>query len=36
MLTGGFGEDELRETGAVQVYRSIEELRQDLDNTALA
>jgi len=36
VLTGGFGEDELRQTGAVQVYRSIEELRQDLDNTALA
>ncbi len=36
VLTGGFGEDELRERGAVQVYRSIEELRQDLDNTPLA
>ena len=36
VLTGGFGEDELREMGAVQVYRSIEELRQDLDNTPLA
>ena len=36
VLTGGFGEDELRDTGAVQVYRSIEELREDLDNTALA
>ncbi|MDQ3587898.1 MAG: HAD family hydrolase [Actinomycetota bacterium] len=35
VLTGGFGEDELRETGAVQVYRSIEELRKDLDNTPL-
>ena len=35
VLTGGFGEDELRETGAAQVYRSIEELRQDLDNTPL-
>jgi HAD superfamily hydrolase (TIGR01509 family) len=36
VLTGGFGEDELRETGAVQVYRSIEELRQDLDGSPLA
>lgn len=36
VLTGGFGEDELRETGAAAVYRSIEELRQDLDNTPLA
>ena len=35
VLTGGFGEDELRETGAVQVYRSIEDLRKDLDNTPL-
>lgn len=35
VLTGGFGEDELRETGAVQVYRSIDELRKDLDNTPL-
>lgn len=36
VLTGGFGEDELRGRGAVQVYRSIEELRQDLDNSPLA
>jgi HAD superfamily hydrolase (TIGR01509 family) len=36
VLTGGFGEDELRETGAAQVYRSIEELRQDLDGSPLA
>jgi HAD superfamily hydrolase (TIGR01509 family) len=36
VLTGGFGEDELRQTGAVQVYRSIEELRQDLDGSPLA
>ena len=36
VLTGGFGEDELRETGAVQVYRSIEELRQDLEGSPLA
>ena len=36
VLTGGFGEDELRERGAVQVYRSIDELRKDLDNTPLA
>ena len=35
VLTGGFGDDELREMGAVQVYQSIEELRQDLDNTPL-
>ena len=36
VLTGGFGEDELRQTGAVQVFRSIEELRQDLDGSPLA
>ncbi len=35
VLTGGFGDDELREMGAVQVYQSIEELRRDLDNTPL-
>ncbi|MDQ3588134.1 MAG: HAD family hydrolase [Actinomycetota bacterium] len=35
VLTGGFGEDQLRQTGAAQVYRSIEELRKDLDNTPL-
>jgi len=36
VLTGGFGEDELRQTGAAQVHRSIEELRQDLDGSPLA
>ncbi len=36
VLTGGFGEDELLRTGAAQVYRSIEELRQDLDSSPLA
>ncbi len=35
VLTGGFGEDQLRQTGAAQVYSSIEELRKDLDNTPL-
>ncbi len=36
VLTGGFGEDELRRTGAVQVYESIEALRRELDSSPLA
>jgi HAD superfamily hydrolase (TIGR01509 family) len=36
VLTGGFSDDELREAGAVAVYRSIDELRQALDRTPLA
>jgi HAD superfamily hydrolase (TIGR01509 family) len=31
VLTGGFSEDELRDAGAVAVYRSIVELRNSLD-----
>lgn len=33
--TGGFAVDELREAGAVAVYDSLDELREDLDNTPL-
>jgi HAD superfamily hydrolase (TIGR01509 family) len=36
VLTGGFSEAELREAGAAAVFRSIEELRQALDETPLA
>ena len=36
VLTGGFSEAELRESGAVAVYRSIGELRESLDETPLA
>ena len=36
VLTGGFSEQELREAGAVQVFRSIDELRESLGSTALA
>jgi HAD superfamily hydrolase (TIGR01509 family) len=35
VLTGGFSEEELRAAGAAEVYRSIEELRQGLDDTPL-
>jgi HAD superfamily hydrolase (TIGR01509 family) len=35
VLTGGFSEEELREAGASEVYRSIDELRTALDETAL-
>jgi HAD superfamily hydrolase (TIGR01509 family) len=35
VLTGGFCEDELREAGAAAVYRSVEELRQNLPDTPL-
>jgi HAD superfamily hydrolase (TIGR01509 family) len=34
--TGGFSEQELREAGARDVFRSVEELRQSLTETALA
>ena len=34
--TGGFGADELREAGAVEVYESVDELRRGLDATPLA
>jgi HAD superfamily hydrolase (TIGR01549 family) len=36
VLTGGFSEAELREAGAAAVFHSIEELRQNLDETPLA
>jgi HAD superfamily hydrolase (TIGR01549 family) len=36
VLTGGFSEQELREAGAAQVFRSIDELRESLGSTALA
>src|SRR5215204_3572920 len=36
VLTGGFGEAELREAGAVCVFESIDELRERLDDTPLA
>src|SRR5687768_2581352 len=35
VLTGGFGEDELREAGAIAVYESVAALRDDLGSTAL-
>ncbi|MBV9311952.1 MAG: HAD family hydrolase [Solirubrobacterales bacterium] len=34
--TGGFGEDELRESGAAEVFESVAELCERLDETALA
>ena len=36
VLTGGFGEDELRDGGAVEVFRSIGTLLERLDDTPLA
>jgi len=35
VLTGGFSEAELRDAGAVAVYRSIDELRESIDQTPL-
>jgi HAD superfamily hydrolase (TIGR01509 family) len=35
VLTGGFSEPELRDAGAAEVFRSIEDLRLGLDGTAL-
>jgi HAD superfamily hydrolase (TIGR01549 family) len=35
VLTGGFGEDELREAGALEVYQSIATLLEHLDDTPL-
>ncbi len=35
VLTGGFSEAELRDAGAVAVYRSIDELRKAIDETPL-
>ena len=34
--TGGFGDDELREAGAVAVFESVAELGERLDQTPLA
>jgi phosphoglycolate phosphatase-like HAD superfamily hydrolase len=36
VLTGGFGEAELREAGAACVFESIDELRERIDETPLA
>jgi HAD superfamily hydrolase (TIGR01549 family) len=36
VLTGGFSEAELREAGAIAVFESIDELRDQLDETPLA
>jgi phosphoglycolate phosphatase-like HAD superfamily hydrolase len=35
VLTGGFSSEELREAGASEVYESIDELRQSLDDSPL-
>jgi phosphoglycolate phosphatase-like HAD superfamily hydrolase len=35
VLTGGFSEQELRDAGAAAVFRTVEELRQGLDDTIL-
>ena len=35
VLTGGYGEDELRRAGALAVYESVDELRRRLDETPL-
>jgi HAD superfamily hydrolase (TIGR01509 family) len=35
VLTGGFSSEELREAGAAEVYESIDELRQSLDDSLL-
>jgi HAD superfamily hydrolase (TIGR01509 family) len=34
--TGGFGDDELRDAGSIEVYESVAELRAKLDETPLA
>jgi HAD superfamily hydrolase (TIGR01509 family) len=34
--TGGFGDDELRDAGAIEVYESVDELRSKLDQTPLS
>ena len=36
VMTGGFGEDELREAGAIAVFESVQELRERLGETPLA
>jgi phosphoglycolate phosphatase-like HAD superfamily hydrolase len=35
VLTGGFSEDELRDAGAVAVFRSLPQLTESLDDTPL-
>ncbi len=35
VMTGGFSADELREAGALEVYESVQELRERLDETPL-
>ncbi len=35
VVTGGFGESELREAGAVAVFDSLEDLQRELDGTPL-
>ncbi len=34
--TGGFGDDELRDAGSIEVYESVDELRSKLDHTPLS
>jgi HAD superfamily hydrolase (TIGR01549 family) len=36
VLTGGFSKDELREAGAADVFRSVQELRSRLEETSLS
>ena len=36
LLTGGFSEQELRDAGAVAVYESVQDLRNDLNSTRLS
>jgi phosphoglycolate phosphatase-like HAD superfamily hydrolase len=35
VITGGFSEQELREAGAVAVFESVADLREQLDTTRL-
>jgi HAD superfamily hydrolase (TIGR01509 family) len=35
VMTGGFSEEELKDAGAIMVYQSVAELRNDLDETFL-
>ena len=35
VLTGGFSEAELRDAGAIEVFESLVELREQLDSTPL-
>ena len=36
LLSGGYGEDELRAAGAFRVYRDAQELRESLDELGIA